>query len=133
MTGTGTSVHTYAARCPAALGRAAAGRQVDVGGEPLAVAHGPERAEVQARAEVRSLAGQDHGPDPGLGLEPLARGDQAGEHRPVQGVALLRPGEADIGDAVGDRHADSLLGHVGTSRSGSYHDDRLSRIAAIAR
>jgi hypothetical protein len=97
---------------PGGLGRPAARRQVDAGAEPLAVAHGPEPAEVQARAEVRSLAGQHHRPDPGLGLEPLARGDQPGEHRPVQGVAFLRPGQADVRHSVGDRHADSLLGHV---------------------
>jgi hypothetical protein len=92
-------------------GRAGARRQVDLDAEPLAGAHRLEGAEVQARAEVRSLPGQHDRPDARLGLEPLARRDQAGEHRPVQGVALVRPGHADLGYPVGDRHRDPLFGH----------------------
>jgi len=114
---------------PGGPGRTIARRQVEEGAEPLAAAHGPEPPEVQPGAEVRSLAGQHHRPDPGLGLEPLARGDQAGEHRPVQRVALLRPGQPDIRHAVGDCHADPLFGHLllrcpGSSWSGTYHADR---------
>ena len=67
------------------------GRQVDLHAEPLAVPHGLERAEVQPCAEVGPLAGQHDGADAGFGLEPLPRHDQAGEHRVIEGVALLRP------------------------------------------
>ena len=49
--------------------------------------------------------------DAGFGLELLARRDQAGEHRVVEGVALLRPVKADVRDAVRGRHRDPLLGH----------------------
>jgi PII-like signaling protein len=92
-------------------GRPGARRQVDQGAEPLAVAHRGERAEVQARAEVRPLAGQHDRADTWFGLEPLTRRDQAGEHRPVQGIALVRPGQPDIGHPAGDLHCDALFGH----------------------
>ena len=85
--------------------------QIDQGAEPLAVTHRGERAEVQARAEVWPLAGQHDRADTWFGLEPFARRDQAGEHRPVQGVALVRPGQPDIGYPAGDLHCDALFGH----------------------
>jgi len=107
MTGTGSSVQTYAAR----PGRPFRQRQVDLQAEPLAVPHRLERAEVQARAEVGALAGQHDGADAGLGLQPLARRDQAGEHRVVERVALLRAVQPDVRDAVRDRHRDTLFCH----------------------
>jgi PII-like signaling protein len=85
--------------------------QVDQGAEPLAFTHRGERAEVQARAEIWSLTGQHDRTDTRFGLEPFARRDQAGEHRPVQGIALVRPGQPDIGHPAGDLHCDALFGH----------------------
>jgi hypothetical protein len=99
MTGTGSSAQTCAARWPVALAA------------PLAVPHRLERAEIQTRAEVGPLAGQHDGADAGFGLEPLPRRDQAGEHRVVEGVALLRPVQPDVRDAVRDRHRHTLFGH----------------------
>ena len=93
----------------------------------ITAGHLLEGPEVEPRAEGRAFAGQHHDPDARLLLQPLAHLGEADEHGAVEGVALVGPVHADVGDApfevAGDalggglRHVASLAARQSTSRS----------------
>jgi hypothetical protein len=62
-------------------------------------------------AEALAFTVQNDGPDTGLGGDLLGRVDDRREHRNIERVVLVRPGEGDRRDVVGDVDLDSLLGH----------------------
>ena len=92
------------------VGRAAAASRPAIrrGGAGVA-AHRHEAAEVEPGAEGAALARQHDGARTrGRRRDSRPVVDQRLEHRRVEGVHLVGAVEADVGDAVGDFHADAL-------------------------
>ena len=76
---------------------------------PRAPRPSAEIAHVEAGAEGAAFAGEHHGAHALLGLQPLAGVDQRLEHGVVEGVHLVRPHHAHVGDAVLDIDADAVF------------------------
>ena len=65
--------------------------------------HRGETAHVEAGAKRPALTGQYYRPQAFFRGEPVGSGDQRVEHRGIQRVHLVRPHQADIGDAFRNR------------------------------
>lgn len=74
-----------------------------------AARHAAEIAHVESGAEGAAFAGKHDRAHRLVGLEFLARLKEAREHRIVERVHLVRPHEADIGDAFIHRDLDALF------------------------
>ena len=109
ITGAGTSCHTQAtcwASCvtpPGATARSAAPSSPAPSTQLL------EHGEVEPSAERGAGAAEDDGAHRRAGrLDALAGVGDGVEHLRVEGVALVRPVEADVGDVVGDVDRDAI-------------------------
>ena len=65
--------------------------------------HRGEPAHVEAGAKRAALTGQYYRPQAFFAGEPGRSGDQRLEHRGIERVHLVRPHQADIGDAFRNR------------------------------
>ncbi len=71
--------------------------------------HRGETPHIEAGAKRAALPGQYYRPHAFFVGKPVAGGDERLEHRGIQRIHLVGPHQADIGDALRNRHRDAFF------------------------
>jgi hypothetical protein len=71
--------------------------------------HGGKTSHVETGAEGPALTGQHHCAQTFFPGKPIGRVDQRLKHRLIERVHLVRPHQADVGDAFRNRDRDALF------------------------